>query len=167
VNMRFEAKTLFTLFMLVVSAYTVVSAWDWPLGTRLFPLIMGFTALILSLCQLSWELYRSVHAKSPEKREETGDLQIDWRMGSRAVALRAGNFFAWLFGFFFCIWIFGFFVAVPLYSFLYLKLQAKEGWWLSLALTVGVFLFFVGLFDKILHLHWFSPLIAELLTSNK
>ena len=165
--MRFEAKTLFTLFMVVISVYTVLSAWDWPFGTRLFPLIMGFTVLILSLFQLSWELYQSAHAKSSDKREETGDLQIDWRMGSRVVVRRAGIFFAWLFGFFFCIWIFGFFVAVPLYSFLYLKLQAKEGWWLSLALTFAVFLFFVGLFDQILHLHWFSPLIAELLSSGK
>ncbi len=165
--MRFEAKTLFTLFMVAISAYTLLSAWDWPFGTRLFPLIMGFTALILSLFQLSWELYQSAHAKSSDKREETGDLQIDWRMGSRVVARRAGIFFGWLFGFFVCIWIFGFFVAVPLYSFLYLKLQAKEGWWLSLALTLAVFLFFVGLFDQILHLHWASPFIAELLTSGK
>ena len=82
------------------------------------------------------------------------------------VARRAGNFFAWLLGFFFGIWIFGFFVAVPLYSFLYLKYQAKEGWWLSLTLTLAVFAFFFGLFDQILHLHWFTPLIAELLTSN-
>jgi hypothetical protein len=165
--MRFEAKTLFTLFMVVISAYIVVSAWDWPFGTRLFPMIMGFTALILSLLQFSWELYRSVKGKLTDKREETGDLQIDWRMGSRAVAHRAGNFFAWLFGFFFCIWIFGFFVAVPLYSFFYLKFQAKEGWWLSLTLTLAVFLFFFVLFDQILHLHWFSPLITELLTSGK
>ncbi len=107
--MRFEAKTLFTLFMVAISAYTLLSAWDWPFGTRLFPLIMGFTALILSLFQLSWELYQSAHAKSSDKREETGDLQIDWRMGSRVVARRAGIFFGWLFGFFVCIWIFGFF----------------------------------------------------------
>jgi len=164
--MRFEAKTLFPIFMVVISIYTVLSAWDWHFGTRLFPLIMGFTVLILSLFQLFWELYQSAHAKSSDKREETGDLQIDWRMGSRVVARRAGIFFAWLLGFFFCIWIFGFFVAVPLYSFLYLKLEAKEGWWLSLALTFAVFLFFVGLFDQILHLHWSSPLIAELLTSG-
>ena len=165
--MRFEAKTLFTLFMVVISAYIVVSAWDWPFGTRLFPLIMGFTALILSLLQLVVELYQSAHAKPSDKREETGDLQVDWRMGSGVVARRAGIFFAWLLGFFFCIWIFGFFVAVPLYSFLYLKLQAKESWWLSLALTFAVFLFFVGLFDQILHLHWSSPLITELLTAGE
>ena len=80
-------------------------------------------------------------------------------MSPKVVARKAGNFFAWLLGFYFCIWIFGFFVAVPLYGFLYLKFQAKEGWLLSLALTLGGFIFFVGLFDHILHLPWPTPLI--------
>jgi hypothetical protein len=43
-------------------------------------------------------------------------------------------------------------VAVPLFVFLYLKLQANEGWILSAAFTAGVWAFFYGLFDRLLHL---------------
>jgi len=42
---------------------------------------------------------------------------------------------------------------------LYLKYQAKEGWLLSSGLTLGTFVFFVGLFHKILHVHWPKPLL--------
>lgn len=156
--MRFRARMLFTLSIAALSAYAVITAKDWPLGTRLFPWIVGIPVFLLSVVQLGIELYQTRHMGNPVK-EDTGDLQIDLSMSSMVVARKAGNFFAWLLGFFFCIWIFGFFVAVPLYGFLYLKFQAKEGWLLSLALTLGGFIFFVGLFDRFLHLPWPTPLI--------
>jgi hypothetical protein len=75
------------------------------------------------------------------------------------VAQKAGNYLAWLLGLFFGIWIFGFFICIPLYSFLYLKIQAKEKWLLTSCLTLGVTVFFIGLFDKVLHIHWVKPLL--------
>ena len=158
--MRYRARMLFTLSVVAVSACAVISASDWPLGTRLFPWVIGIPVLILSLIQLAIEFNQTRRIGNPVK-EDTGDLQVDLSMSSVVVARKAGNFFAWLLGFFLCIWIFGFFVAVPLYGFLYLKVQAKEGWWLSLALTLGGFIFFVGLFDHILHLPWTTPLIES------
>ena len=156
--MRYRARMLFTLSVVAVSACAVILAKDWPLGTRLFPWVIGIPVFLLSLVQLAIEFSQTRRIGNPVK-EDTGDLQVDLGMNSLLVARKAGNFFAWLLGFFFFIWAFGFFVAVPLYGFLYLKLQAKEGWWLSLALTLGVFVFFVGLFDHILHLPWPTPLI--------
>jgi hypothetical protein len=41
---------------------------------------------------------------------------------------------------------------VPLVVFLYLKVQSKERWPLSIALSAGAWLFFYGLFDRLLHL---------------
>lgn len=156
--MRFRARMLFTLSIVAVSAYAVITANDWPLGTRLFPWAIGIPVFVLALVQLAVEIRASGHARNPGK-EDTGDLQVDLSMSSMLVAHQAGKFFAWLLGFFLCIWIFGFFVAVPLYGFFYLKIEAKEGWWLSLALTLGGFIFFVGLFDHILHLPWPTPII--------
>lgn len=156
--MRYRARILFTLSIVAVSVCAVISAKDWPLGTRLFPWVIGIPVLILSLIQLAIEFSQTRRIGNPVK-EDTGDLQVDLSMSSMVVARKAGNFFAWLLAFFLCIWTLGFFVAVPLYGFLYLKVQAKEGWWLSLALTLGGFIFFVGLFDHILHLPWPTPLI--------
>ena len=54
--------------------------------------------------------------------------------------------FAWIIGFFLMILFFGFHLAVPLYVFLYLKLQGKEGWGISLPLMISAWVFFYGVF---------------------
>ncbi|MFQ5683729.1 MAG: hypothetical protein ACE5HC_10715 [Candidatus Binatia bacterium] len=156
--MRFQPRILFTLCVIIVAACAVYTARDWPLGTRLFPWAVGIPVLALSLVQILLECY---HAFRPGKEThvETGDLQVDWSISTSLVARRAANFFGWLLGLFFGIWIFGFFIAIPSFGFLYLKLQAKEGWLMSSALTLGVFVFFIGLFDQIIHVLWPSPLL--------
>jgi Tripartite tricarboxylate transporter TctB family len=157
--MRYSPRMLFTLGILIVSGYAVITSSAWPLTMSLFPWIVGIPVFILSLIQLGMEIYRSRSAGGLQK-EDTGDLQVDLSMSGRVVAIRAGRFFGWLLGFFFCVWILGFFIAVPLYTFLYLKYEAKESWILSIALTVATFIFFAGLFDQILHLAWTEPLIG-------
>lgn len=156
--MRFQPRMLFTLWVVIVAAYAVYTSRDWPLGTGLFPRFVGIPVLVFALIQLILEFYRSTR---PVKRKsaDTGDLQVDWSMDRGLVARRALNFFVWLLGLFFSIWIFGFFISIPLFAFLYLKLQAKQGWLLSSGLTLGIFVFFVGLFDQILHIPWLDPLL--------
>jgi hypothetical protein len=41
---------------------------------------------------------------------------------------------------------------VPLIVFLYLKVQSRESWLLSVTLAVFAWLFFYGLFDRLLHI---------------
>jgi hypothetical protein len=53
----------------------------------------------------------------------------------------------------------GLFFTIPLFVLLYLKLEAKEGWLLSLSLTAGAMLFLIGLFDQVLRTHWLLPMI--------
>jgi hypothetical protein len=156
--MRFHPSMLFTFFVVAVSAYAVYTARDWPLGTGLFPWFVGIPVLVLALIQLIVDAYQSL---TPGKAgsTETGDLQVDWTMSAKDVAGGVLTFFGWLLGLFFGIWLFGFFIAIPLFGFLYLKLQAKEGWLLSLALTLGSFIFLVGLFDQVLHIAWPDPLL--------
>ena len=158
--MRFEPKLLFTLFATAVFCFVVVTAREWPLGSRLFPWWVGIPMLLLSLVQLGLELYRSTQPVDPQRDSvETGDLQVDWNIGTRLVVQRAAKFFGWLIGLLLGIWLLGFFVTVPLFVLLYLKLEAKEGWLLSLALTVGALIFLIGLFEQVLKTHWPLPLI--------
>ena len=71
-----------------------------------------------------------------------------FQMGWAKVAQAAG----WMLGFFAAIVLVGFMIAVPLFLFLYLKLQAREGWPMSIGLTLIVFAAFYGLFEALLHL---------------
>ena len=156
--MRFHPRMLFTLSVIVIAAYAVYTSKEWPLGTRLFPWVVGVPVLALSIIQLALECYQA-RRPGQSARVETGDLQVNWSMTTAVVLRRAGAYFGWLLALFFTIWLFGFFVAIPLYAFLYLKIQAQEGWLVSLALTLGVYVFFVGLFDQILHIAWPNPLL--------
>lgn len=156
--MRFQPRMLFTLCVVIVAAYGVYTARNWPLGTALFPQFVGIPVLVLALIQLILDFYESTRPKKSEVAD-TGDLQVDWSIDARLVGRRAANFFGWLLGLFFATWVFGFFISLLLFTFLYLKLQAKEGWLLSSGLTLGTFVFSVGLFDLILHVPWPDPLL--------
>lgn len=159
--MRFEPRMLFTLFATAVFCFIVVTSRAWPLGSRLFPWYVGIPMFVLCLVQLAMEIYRSKQPVDPHRgTSNTGDLQVDWNMGTRLVLLRAANFFGWLVGLILGIWLLGFFIAVPLFTFLYLKLEAKEGWRLSLTLAGAALLFLIGLFEQVLHTHWLKPLLT-------
>jgi hypothetical protein len=56
----------------------------------------------------------------------------------------------WVLGFFVTIWLLGFSAAVPVTTVLYLKLAAREGWRLSIVLTVLSSAFFYGVFEWVL-----------------
>ena len=157
--MRFQPKMLFTVVILIMSAYAIITSSSWPLTMSLFPWIIGIPVFVLSAIQLILDMKQAATNDGSKTKEDTGDLQVDLDMGARVVAAKAGSFFGWLFGFFAVTWIFGFFLSVPLYTFFYLKLEAKESLLMSLVLTLCTFVFFVGLFDQILHLSWHTPLI--------
>jgi len=156
--MRFTPSTLFTIVVVGVAAYAVFTSKEWPLGAGLFPWFVGIPVLVLSLVQLIMDGYASMKPRD-NSATDTGDLQVDWSMSTAEVAKRALTFGAWLLALFFGIILFGFFLTIPLFTLFYLKFQAKESWTMSVSLTVGVLIFFVGLFDQILHVHWPVPVI--------
>ncbi len=156
--MSFRPRILFTLGVMVVAAYAVYAARNWPLGTGLFPWFVGIPVLALAVIQMILDTYQSFR-HSEAGPIDTGDLQVDLSIGTGEVARRALGFFGWLLGLFFGIIIFGFFISIPLFTLLYLRFQAKEGWLLSSGLTLGAFVFLVGLFHKILNVHWPTPLL--------
>ena len=157
--MRLTPSLVFTLVVAVIAAGAVYTAKDWPLGTGLFPRFVGIPVLVMALIQLIMDGYRSVKPTGSQTRD-TGDLQVDWTMSAAEVAARGLAFTGWLLGMFFGILLLGFFITVPLFTLLYLRYQAKEGWRLTLWLTAGMLVFFVGVFDQTLHIHWLEPVIT-------
>ena len=129
--------------VLLVSGYAVFAATGWPWKAALFPLAVGIPLFCLAATELLWALFGAA------QEQEAMELALSTGAGARRrVALAA----AWMLAFFAAIVALGFMIAVPLFLFLYLKLQAREGWTLSIGLTLGVFAVFYGLFDALLHL---------------
>ena len=138
----------------------VLEATDWPFTARLFPWVIGIPSIILCLIQLIADLTRATRAESSEELSGVLDLPVETGVPRVVVLRRAATAFGWVFGFFAGIWLVGFLVSVPVFVWLYLTLQSKEKWWVSLLTAAVVMFFLVGVFHHILHVHWLEGYIA-------
>jgi len=149
-NVKTRAQIIFVLLLIAFFALFVYQAKDWRLQARLYPWAIGIPMLVLALVQLVLDLRGIAPKKS---RDSTPvDFQFTQNIDPILARSRTINIFSWVCGFIIGIWLLGFSITVPLFVFLYLKVQSREGWPLSIALTAGVWLFFWGLFDRLLRL---------------
>ena len=80
------------------------------------------------------------------------DLQLSTHLPEKVTLRRTALAIGWILGFFVAIVLLGFPIAVPLFVFLYVKIQGRESWGLSLVFALAVWALFHGLFDRLLHL---------------
>lgn len=139
-----------TLGITIFLAYFIWEAREWRLQARLYPWAIGIPALILALVQLVLDLKGIEGKKSSD--EAPVDFQFSQTTDSAVARQRTLNILSWILGFLLGIWLLGFALAIPLMVFLYLKVQSREGWGLSLTLTAASWLLFWGLFDRLLRL---------------
>jgi hypothetical protein len=144
--MHSKASFALALGIMAISGYGVIAAWSWPWKAALFPLVIGIPVFCLAAAEALWLLLGRT------ERGETKDFQFSHELPEREVLKRTAVAAAWILGFFAAIVLLGFPLAVPLFVFLYLKLQGKERWLFSAVFTAAVWLFFYGLFDRLLHL---------------
>jgi hypothetical protein len=141
------------ILSIVIALFFVVFAYeakDWKLQARLYPWAVGLPMLILAIIQVVLDL------KGVGPKQTAGDAPVDVQLAERtdpALARRRTiNIFSWLVGYLIAVWLLGFSYCVPLIVFLYLKFQSRERWPLTIALTALAWIFFYGLFDRLLHL---------------
>jgi len=153
--MRSKGRLLFSLFLIAVGAYAVLSAYRWTFKAALYPLSVGIPLIILVLAQLILDLFgRTEVARGPAvELEFAADVAPDVAR-RRVIAI-----FSWIAGFILFVFLAGFPVAVPLFIFSYLSLQSRVGWWPSVTLTAAAWGFFYGLFQRLLHLSFEAGLI--------
>jgi hypothetical protein len=129
---------------MIVSVYGVIVATAWPWKAALFPLAIGIPLFCLAATEALWTLFGS-QATDAEVR--------DFKLAiGKETLRRTAVAIAWMLGFFAAIVLLGFPIAVPLFMALYLKLQGREGWLLTIVMTLAVWGVFYGLFDYLLHL---------------
>ncbi|HEY1268939.1 MAG TPA: tripartite tricarboxylate transporter TctB family protein [Candidatus Binatia bacterium] len=141
------------LLSLVVAIFFIVFAYqakDWRLQARLYPWAIGIPMLILAIIQVVLDL-KGVVAKETTNAAPV-DMQLSERTDPALARRRTINIFSWIVGYLIAVWLLGFGYCVPLIVFLYLKVQSRESWLLSVTLAVFAWLFFYGLFDRLLHI---------------
>ncbi len=142
--MHRTASIVLAVLVMIATGYGVVTAWHWPAKAALFPLAIGIPLFCFAAAEAAWALFGS---------RERGGAAMDFQVSVEGHGTRrTGIAVAWMLGFFAAIMLLGFPIAVPLFVFLYLRLQGREGWVLSVVMTAVVWALFYGLFDRLLHL---------------
>ena len=108
------------IFLLVLGG--VVTARGWPPQARLFPLVVGLSAVAMCAAQLLLDLFR----EPMEGAARIMDLEAERGVPGRIVARRAADIFGWIAGLLASIWVMGFLLSVPLFMWLYLALRAPR-----------------------------------------
>jgi putative tricarboxylic transport membrane protein len=141
------------ILSIVIALFFVVFAYqakDWRLQARLYPWAIGIPMLILAVIQVVLDL-KGIAPKQTQSAAPV-DVQLAERTDPALARRRTVNIFTWLIGYLIAVWLLGFSYCVPLVVFLYLKFQSRESWPLALGLTMLAWIFFYGLFDRLLHL---------------
>lgn len=145
---RINLNSLLALLAMVVAGYTLYVSLDWPLRTALFPRVIGIPFLCLAIT----ELFLNAFGTKTQREGHAVDFEFSTDVDPAVARRRTLAMFAWTLGFFALILLVGFPLGVPLFVFLYLKAAGKEGWLLTILLTLLSWLFMEGLFDRLLHI---------------
>ena len=151
--MHKKASLALSVLVMIASGYGVIAATAWPWKAALFPLVIGVPLFCLAAAEALWTIFGSA---APEA--QTMDFQLS--IGNET-ARRTAVAIGWMLGFFAAIVLLGFPVAVPLFMVLYLKVQGREGWPLTIVMTLAVWGVFYGLFAYLLHLPFPSGWVFE------
>ena len=162
-----------TIGVLLMSAWVLVQAADWPFRTSVFPLATGGLLLVLTLAKLLAYVGRrpragsEVIASGPAAPAEiasgpavpaeiaSGPAEIEpdipdvFTTASRADWHSA---IAWMAGFFLLLWLVGALIAVPVFAVAYLLRVARQSVPMAGAYAAVSWLFIYGLFDRALRI---------------
>ena len=158
--MRFRLAHALGLGFGAIFVFALLTSLEWPTETRLFTLTIATAGLLLALLGLAAETKRA--PQPPDSRSLDADYQapsVQPGIGTGDLRWRAITIFAWIFALVLLIRMVNFKIAIPLFTFLYLRLQVREGLLVCFLLTALMILLIIGLFDFVLHVPWPKGLI--------
>jgi hypothetical protein len=155
--LKIRLPAIFSFCALIFFIIFVYQAQEWRLQARLYPYAIGIPMIILAVAQVILDL-KGYSAKQPSDGAPV-DYQFSTTVDPALARRRTINIFVWILGFFVGIALLGFTITIPLLVFTYLKFQGREGWLISIVLTVCAWLMFYGLFVRLLVLPFPEGLI--------
>jgi len=144
---------LFTLFIGIIMATALWFARDWPIRASIGVLVLGSIAVVLAIWQFALDARKS---DLPAERS-----QFEMPLAERENKWGNVEIWCWIVGFYLLIMTIGFPIAVPLFVLGYSKFYGA-GWALGIMLSAVAWGFVYGVFEKILHVPWPTPLLQSL-----
>jgi TctA family transporter len=148
VRAHFGAAATFAVIIIVLLAAALWQSRNFGARAGLFPWVIAPPTLLLAFWQLGRDIYGKKKTR-PGEGDEDGEA-AGAELSPAIAKQRTINILIWTLLFFLAIWLLGFAYAVPLMLFLYLKIPGKEGWVVTLTVTLFTWLFFWGLFLRAL-----------------
>lgn len=155
---RANPSALLTLFFMAVCAIAISQTNEFSEQARLFPVVLGYSTLVLCAIQLCLDLF-APKKEGPLNPVDLMDLPVDRDVPPREVAIRASKIFGWIFGLFIGSYVVGFLISVPMFVFLYIAICSRPSWWTTIAITLVIVAVVFGIFDYIIHVPWPRPLV--------
>jgi TctA family transporter len=140
-GLRLDAATAFSACLVALAGAALWVSRDFGPRAGLFPWAIGIPTLGLAIAQLARDLTGRRQGAALDAAPAGADLP------PRVAARRTAEIWGWLLGAYAAIWLLGFSPATLVTTFLYLRVGAREGWALTLALTALAFAFVYGLFE--------------------
>ena len=156
-GIRFGPAVWFTLVTILLLALALWQSRNFGFRAGLFPWVIGIPTLILAFAQLGRDLYGKKKKKVAEYQEAPGEEVTPQETRQRTLSI-----IIWTVAFFLVIWILGFSYAVPITILAYLIIAAKEKWPIVVGVTFFTWLFYWGLFEKLLNVPFPEGLADQL-----
>ena len=133
--------------MMVITAWMVITALDWPFRAALFPVVIGVVVFLMASTDV---LISFLGGKEGSSEQSSIDFQLTKDVDREVATRRTLLTIFWIFLFFFLILLVGFQLSIPIFFILFLKIKGKEGWRISIALAALAWICFYGLFVWVL-----------------
>jgi putative tricarboxylic transport membrane protein len=161
-GIRFGPAVWFTLVTILLLALALWQSRNFGFRAGLFPWVIGIPTLILAFAQLGRDLYGKKKKKVAEYQEAPGEEVTPQETRQRTLSI-----IIWTVAFFLVIWILGFSYAVPITILAYLIIAAKEKWPIVVGVTFFTWLFYWGLFEKLLNVPFPEGLLISLIKGGQ
>ena len=136
----------FTSFFIIAIAVCLYIAKDWNSTTALFPRLVGFPMLALTIVILAVDIKKGRRQDKDGKTE--GDAEFIKTSGRMVMYL------GWLMGFVVLIWAIGIVYSIPIYIFSYMKIEGKYGWLKCGIYAAAMTAFIIILFEYVFRVAW-------------
>jgi putative tricarboxylic transport membrane protein len=166
-----DSTLWFNVTVIAVFLIAIVGSWQWDFGARLVPQVVGWLGLFLASWQLAATLFISresatlakVSDSSGSSAHNSGASSGLDHLSSNEVRQRAVRYFAWCFFTLGAALLIGLLPAILIFLIGYLRIEAKEGWETTLAVSLGVWSISYLLFHQLLRVPWPASYLGEFL----
>ena len=168
---KFAWTQVFPAFLIVIFVTMLAEAMTWNFYARIIPMIVGGGAVFFCSLSLANDLFKGeVHKARSAEAARKGEVEEKMHMdiGSNithlppsTIILRGVFFFGWMVFFLTSMALIGLIPTVPIFIVLFMRIEGKEPWSITLPMAIFMTLFIYFLFDWLLAIPWPGTVLGD------